>query len=330
MKVFISFLFGFIVIHSSCQTSLKSHKEVLLLMGTRFEITALADEKEIAKKAVEESILEIQRIEALISSWQADSQTSLINQNAGVKPVIVDEELFRLIERALKISKITSGAFDISFAGIDKIYKFDKTVQEIPTQKELSKSVQKIDFNKIELDQTDFSVFLQEEGMKIGFGGIGKGYAANRAKMIMSKIEGVKGGLVNAAGDLLAWGENGKENGWPIQISDPTDISNIIGYLEIQDMSVVTSGDYEKYFMNKGIRYSHIINPETGIPTTGIKSATVICPDAEVGDAIATSLFIKGHVEAIRFIDGLRNIEALIITDENKVLTSRNLKLKKY
>jgi len=135
--------------------------------------------------------------------------------------------------------------------------------------------------------------------MRIGFGGIGKGYAANRAKLIMGTMEGVVGGLIN-------------------------------GWLEIENMSVVTSGDYEKYFKCNDVRYAHIINPKTGLPSTGIKSVTVICPDAEIGDALATSIFILGKEEGIRLVNTLKNIEALIITDQDEMLTSKRLELKRY
>lgn len=299
-------------------------------MGSRFEITAMADKEEIAEKAVTDAIKEIERIESLISSWKETSQTSDINRNAGIKAVKVDFELFSLIERSLKVSQITDGAFDISFASMDRLYTFDKAEYPLPPDNDLAKATEKINWHNIILNKEDQSVFLKEEGMKIGFGAIGKGYAANKAKQLISQIKGVKGGVINASGDLIVWGANGKENGWPIQISNPKNIEKSIGWLSIKDMSVVTSGNYEKYFTHNNTRYAHIIDPKTGLPTTGIKSATVICPDAELGDAIATSVFVMGPNKAIDFINTLKNFEALIITDNDEVLTSKNLKLNKY
>ena len=165
--------------------------------------------------------------------------------------------------------------------------------------------------------------------MRIGFGGIGKGYAANRAKQIMMTMDGVKGGVVNASGDLVVWGNNGTEGDWNIQISDPKNINKSLGTIAIKNASVVTSGDYEKYFTYQGKRYAHIINPNTGIPTTGIKSATVVCPDAELGDALATAVFVLGPTEGMNLINKLKNTEALIITDKDLVLTSNKLELNK-
>ena len=299
-------------------------------MGTRFEITAMAVDKQTAEKAVMSGIEEIQRIEALISSWKETSQTSEINKNAGIQPVKVDAELYNLIERSIKVSNLTDGAFDISFAGIDHLYVFDKAEHLLPSQEECKESISKIDYNKIILDKTKSTVYLKQKGMKIGFGGIGKGYAANRAKLIMQSIPEVKGGVVNAAGDLVTWGENGKEDGWPVQISDPKDIVKSIGWLNIQNASVVTSGNYEKFFMCKGTRYAHIIDPTSGLPTTGIKSATIISPDAELGDALATSVFVLGIDKGLDLINKLKNVEALIISDDDELHMTDKLKLNKY
>lgn len=163
--------------------------------------------------------------------------------------------------------------------------------------------------------------------MRIGFGGIGKGYAANAAKRIMSSLPTVKGGVVNASGDLMIWGQNGKEEGWPIQIADPQDINKSIAWFTVEEGSVVTSGNYEQYFTNGGKRYAHIIDPHTGIPTTGIKSVTIVCPDAELGDALATSVFVLGEIDGIALINRLKNVEALLINDNDEIITSNKLQL---
>lgn len=333
MSKYISYLCVVLTL-ASCKgqptSPLESHKEVLKLMGTRFEVTATATDKAIAEQAVAQGIGEIQRIEALISSWQATSQTSEINRNAGIKPVKVADELYELIARSLKVSNLTNGAFDISFASMDRLYTFDKQEHELPSVEDRMKAIQLIDHKSIVLDPAEKSVYLEKAGMKIGFGGIGKGYAANRAKALMREVKGVVGGVVNAAGDLVVWGDNGKEAGWTVQISDPKDITKSLGWLTIQNASVVTSGDYEKYFMNEGVRYAHIVDPQTGFPTTGIKSATIVSPDGEVGDALATAVFVLGPEKGLELINKLKNMEALIITDSDDILTSTNLVLNKY
>ena len=186
-------------------------------MGSRFEITVVANDSVEGSKAINLAIEEITRIEKLISSWDPNSQTSEINKNAGVQPVRVDSELFQLIERAIGISKITDGAFDISYASMDRIWKFDGSMKVMPSKKEIKASVAKVGFKNIILDKTNTTVFLKHEGMKIGFGAIGKGYAADKAKaMLISK--GISAGIINASGDMNTWGKQPNGNTWKVAI----------------------------------------------------------------------------------------------------------------
>ena len=327
--LFLIFLLAFTQCKANNQL-LSAQKKVVKLMGSRFELTAVAENDTIAWDAINKGIVEITRIEKLISSWDANSQTSLINQNAGVKPVRVDKELYDLIFRSKKISKLTNGAFDISFASMDGIWKFDGSMTTMPNSLEISTASQFINWKNIVLDSEANTVFLKKKGMKIGFGAIGKGYAANKAMAKMKKMKGVRGGLVNAGGDLISWGENSHPDAWTIKITNPTDKNKSLGWLNIDDMAVVTSGDYERFFEYNGKRYAHIIDPRTGYPTTGIKSVTIVCPDAEVADALATSVFVLGQLEGLELINQLVGIECLIITDDNKIIGSERLKLRHY
>lgn len=306
------------------------HKKVLKLMGTRFEIGAVAENDTLAWAAIEAGITEIERIEKLISSWDETSQTSAINRNAGIRPVQVDQELYDLIFRALKVAKLTEGAFDISFASMDRIWRFDGSMSQMPNPEEVKKAAAKINWEKVMLNPTERTVFLLDKGMKIGFGGIGKGYAANQAKLLMAKMPGIKGGVVNAAGDLLAWGDRPSEKDWVIKIADPVKSADALGWLQINDGAVVTSGDYERYVEFAGKRYAHIIDPRTGYPTTGIKSVTVVCSYAEVADALATSIFVLGQQKGIQLVNQLKGVECLIVTDDNEILTSKHLQLNYY
>jgi len=184
----------------------ETFKRTLMLMGSRFDITVVANSKSEGIHGLNKAIEEISRIEALISSWDETSQTSLINQNAGIKPVSVDEELFNLIKRSIQISKLTAGAFDISYASMDVIWKFDGSLKVLPTVKNIEKAISKVGFQNIILNEKDSSVFLVDKGMKIGFGGIGKGYAADRAKDLLKSM-GIRGGIINASGDMSTWGK---------------------------------------------------------------------------------------------------------------------------
>ena len=322
-------LFTILNLSGQKSTLIERHK-TLLLMGSRFEISAVAQEEQIAWEAINIGIKEIQRIEQLISSWDSTSQTSAINGQAGRQAVKVDQELFDLIYRAKKVSKLTQGAFDISYASMDRLWKFDGSMKSMPSPEKVAAARSKINWEHILLNAKDQTVFLQKEGMKIGFGALGKGYAANRAKAIMQKVEGVEGGVVNASGDLIAWGKSRKPTGWTIQIANPKNKEQSLGWLQLNNTSVVTSGDYERFVVFDGRRYAHIIDPRTGYPTTGIKSVTVLCRDAEVADALATAVFVLGKEQGLGLVNELKGIECLIVTDEDAVLTSTNLKLNYY
>jgi thiamine biosynthesis lipoprotein len=219
--------------------------------------------------------------------------------------------------------------FDISFASVDKIWKFDGSQTNIPSKESVAASVSKINYQNIIIDKEKSTVFLKEKGMKIGFGAIGKGYAANKAKAKMIAI-GVKDGVVNAGGDLITWGKMEHGGDWSIGIANPKEKDEIMGWLIINDFAVVTSGNYEKFFIVNGKKYTHIINPKTGYPATGTKSVTIVCKDAELSDALATSVFILGAKKGIELINRLKNIECLVVTAQNELQTSKGLKLNYY
>lgn len=301
------------------------HKRTLL-MGSRFDITVVAENNVQGKAYIEMAIAEINRIEKLISSWDVNSQTSKINRNAGIRPVKVDTGLFDLIQRALSISKLTDGAFDISYASMDKIWKFDGSMDEIPSAEAIKKSVQKVGFENIILDEQHQSVYLTKEGMKIGFGAIGKGYAADKAKQLLI-TKGVVAGIINASGDMSTWGKQPDGKEWMVAITNPMNKNNAFAILPLKQGAVVTSGDYEKFVKFNGLRYSHIINPKTGYPATGIISATIFASSAELADALATAVFVMGKDVALDRINQLPNIECIIIDDKGKIHKSENIKI---
>ncbi|MCB0688575.1 MAG: FAD:protein FMN transferase [Saprospiraceae bacterium] len=326
MKIFLVFFMIVLCIPGEAQ---EVYNRTLKLMGSRFDISVVASSEEEANKEIDVAVDEISRIEKIISSWDPGSQTSEINRNAGIKPVVVDRELFDLIKRAMVISKLTDGAFDISYASMDKIWKFDGSMKEMPSPEEIKNSVSRVGYSKIVLDETNSSVYLPEEGMKIGFGAIGKGYAADKAKaLLMSK--GVPAGIINASGDMNTWGKQPDGEDWKVAITNPLNKNSAYGLVPINKGAVVTSGDYEKFVEFNGIRYAHIIDPRTGYPAHGIISATVFAPSAELADALATSIFVMGCEVGIARINQLPNIECIIIDDQGTVHTSDHININKY
>ncbi len=305
----------------------KAFKRLLKLMGNMFEITVVGDDEFLVNKKIDIAVEEIQRIEALLTTYKESSQTNLINNNAGLKPVKVDREVLDLIQRSKRISEVTQGAFDITYGSAEKkLWNFDKTMTALPDAATALKMVRLINYRNVVLDEKKCTVFLKEKGMRIGFGGIGKGYAAERAKMILQQ-KGVTSGIVNAAGDLTVWGKqpNGKE--WTIGIADPNAAHHPFSYLSITDAAIATSGNYEKYIMVNGKKYSHTIDPKTGLPVHGIKSVTIISPNAEIADAMATPVMVMGIKVGLDMINQVKGLSCIIVDDNDKVHTSENINL---
>jgi len=302
-------------------------KRVLKLMGNRFEISVVAGEEAFADACIDAAVEEISRIERLLTTFNENSQTCRINEQAGIRAVKVDLEVFELIQRSLKISELTQGAFDITYGSIDKrLWNFDTSMTELPDRETARQAVRLINFRNVILDEAECSVYLKEKGMRIGFGGIGKGYAADRAKMILKQM-GVKNGVVNASGDLAAWGVQPGGKPWTVGIADPYTKITAFSYLDISNMAVATSGNYEKYAVINGKKYSHTLDPKTGYPVEGIKSVTIITASAELADAMATPVMVMGIRAGLSMINQMKHISCIIIDEEDRLHASRNIKI---
>lgn len=311
---------------SSTSLAQQAYNKTFKLMGSRFDITVVAENQTQADAYIDLAVNEITRIEKLISSWDPNSQTSEIIRNAGVKPVIVDKELYDLIDRSLKVSKLTSGAFDISYASMDKIWKFDGTMETMPSEEAIKQSVSKVGYQNIILNPDNHSVFLKLKGMKIGFGAIGKGYAADKAKSLLQN-KGVTAGIINASGDLNTWGKQPNGEDWMVAIVNPLNKEKVFSWFPVDNSAVVTSGNYEKYVRFNNILYTHIIDPRTGYPATGILSVSIFTSTAELADALSTSIFVMGLDTGLDFVNQLKGVECIIIDEKNKIHTSKNIKL---
>jgi thiamine biosynthesis lipoprotein len=308
---------------------LSLYKQSMKLMGNHFEITVVGNNETWANEKIALAVNEIKRIEKLLTTFSEDSETNLINNNAGITPVRVSEEIILLIERALRISSVTQGAFDISYGSVDKsLWNFDTTMLALPNIEQAKESVKLINYKNIIIDKIAGTVFLKEKGMRIGFGGIGKGYAAEKAKALM-QAEGVESGVVNASGDLTTWGHMPNGDKWTIGIVHPEMANSVFSYMNVSDLSVATSGNYEKFIVIDGKKYSHTINPKTGLPVTGIKSVTIVSSNAEVADAMATPVMIMGIEAGMYMINQIKDIEAIIIDENNTLYASKNIKLSK-
>jgi FAD:protein FMN transferase len=301
-------------------------KKGLKLMGNHFEISVVSHNEAWANERIDAGVGEIQRIEKLLTTFNEESETSLVNRYAGMSPVKVSRETFDIIERSLRISRLTQGAFDISYGSIDKrLWNFDTNMKSLPDKATAKKMVRLINYRNIILDDENCTVFLKEKGMRIGFGGIGKGYAAEQAKYVM-KAQGVASGIVNASGDLTTWGLQPNGKPWTIGIADPNHSHQLFSYLDVTGMAVATSGNYEKFVIINGKKYSHTIDPRTGLPVSGIKSVTIITLNAEIADAMATPVMIMGIKTGMNLINQMKDIEAIVIDDNNTVYASDNIR----
>jgi len=296
-----------------------------LLMGNRFDLGVVGDDEVKANQALEKVIIEIKRIEALLSTYQSDSQINQVNEKAGISPVKVDEEVFNLVERAQRISELTQGAFDLSYGSLDKsFWNFDQNMKQLPSKELAKNAVHLINFKNIILDRTSGTVFLVEKGMRIGFGGIGKGYAADQAKKLLVK-EGFMNGVVNASGDMCAWGKRADGEDWTVGISNPDFPRDILSEFSLNDSAVATSGNYEKFVIIDGQKYSHTIHPKTGFPIHGIKSVTVFAPFAELADVLTTPIAVMGVEIGLHLMNQMNGVACIIIDDMNQVFSTKNI-----
>ncbi|WP_395062838.1 FAD:protein FMN transferase [Flavobacterium sp.] len=305
------------------------HKRKLSMLGSPFEMTVVAKNTIEANAYIDMAISEVKRIENLISDWIPTTQISEVNRNAGLKPVKVSDEVFELVERSIKISKLTNGAFDISYASMDKIWKFDGSMKKMPTPEAIKKSVEKIGYQNIILNEKEKTIFLKLDGMKLGLGGIGQGYIADKVKALLQS-KGCTSGIVNVSGDINTWGRQIDGKLWTVGIINPMNKNKVFATFPLENSAVETSGSYEKFVIFNGIRYSHIIDPRTGYPATGVVSVSVFAKQTEIADALATGIFVLGVDVGLDLVNQLKGIECIIVDDKGKIHTSKGIDVEKY
>ena len=304
----------------------EKYTRTLKLMGCRFDITVIASNEAEGNTYIDIAAKEISRVENLISEWDSTTQISEVNRYAGVKPVKVDKEVFDLIVRSIKISELTDGAFDVTWAAMNHIWKFDGSMKRLPTQDEIATAIAKIGYKNILLNEKDLTVYLRLKGMRLGFGGIGKGYSADKSAALLKSM-GVAGGLISASGDITAWGKQPDGRPWMIGITNPFNKDKIFAWFPFEGNSIGTSGDYENFVEFNGVRYTHIIDPRTGWPVHGIASVTIFGPNAELSTALTKAIFVMGKDIGINVIKQLKGIEYVVVDDHGKIYTSDKIKL---
>ncbi|MBU2060241.1 MAG: FAD:protein FMN transferase, partial [Bacteroidetes bacterium] len=292
------------VLTSSLGFSQVTHKRELTMLGSPFEMIVVADDIPQADVYIDMAVAEVSRLENLISDWIPTTPISEVNRNAGIKAVIVPQEVFDLVQRSITVSKLTSGAFDITYASMDKIWKFDGSMKKMPSEEEIRNSVAKVGYQNIVLNPKDHSIFLKNEGMKLGLGGIGQGFIADKIKALLI-AKGAPAGIVNISGDINTWGKQIDGKQWKVGIKNPLNKDKIFATFPLENSAVETSGSYEKYVTFNGVSYSHIIDTRTGYPASGVISVSVFATSTELADALATGIFVLGVDIGINLIDQL-------------------------
>ena len=295
-------------------------------MGSEVHLTAWTDDEPHALRAFENAFDEFDRLDRLHSVWKEGSDVLRVNAEAGRAAVKVSPETLDVLRVANEVSEWTGGKFDVTFGALSGLWKFDHDQDnQIPNPEDVRKQLPLIDFRDVEINGGAGTVFLRRPGMRMHLGGIGKGYAVDRAAAIL-RAAGVSNFLIQAGGDLYAGGARG-DRPWRAGIRDPRGaVDRIFAALNLRDETFSTSGDYERYFIRDGRRYHHILDPDDGQPARGSRSVTIVARRAVLADALSTGVFVLGPQTGMALIEKLPDVEGVIVSDRNEVLVSSGLK----
>jgi len=291
-------------------------RRTVKLMGDVFEISVVGNNPGWADDRIDDAIAEINRVDKLLSSFSDDSTINEINRNAGVKPVKTDAEIFRLIDRSTQVSDLTHGAFDITYC----------TTEKESSDAPVKRNAGNINYQNIELDARAQTVFLKETGMRIGFGANCKGYAADRAKYVL-QMTGVSSGVINAGGDLLAWGAQPDNQPWTVATADTSQKFRPFANVVISNMAVATSTNAERHTPSIASKNLSTVGTKKGFPVSGIKSVTIISPSAELADSMATPVMSIGVNAGLYLINQLNQMACIIVDDHERLYTSRDISI---
>ena len=299
-------------------------KRAQMHMGTLATVTAVASNKQAGDRAVQAAFDEIKRLELLLSTWRSDSELSQVNAKAGRQSVRVSRETLDVVVRSLEMARLTQGGFNIALGPAIEAWSMTER-QQIPDEGELERLKPLVDWASIQIDKQVQMIYLPHRGMRIDVGGIGKGYAADRAVEVMKRA-GAKGGVVALSGDIKAFGVLPDGTGFPVGIRHPREEGTLIGTIDLQDEAISTAGDYERFFERDGVRYHHILDPHTLQPARGCQSVTVIAKEGTLADGLDTGIFVLGPEEGMALVERLPDVEAIIVDQDGRMAVSSGLR----
>jgi thiamine biosynthesis lipoprotein len=331
---------------AGCANKDNIYRESRIMMDTFCTITVVSPSKEKARVAIDAGFAEIKRLENLLNYFSPESEIAAVNKAAGRTPVKVSRETLEIIKKAVEIANLTNGAFDPAVGSVMKLWGFSSQTSEssVPSEDKIKRTLRLVDYKKIKINTSASEIFLEEQGMELDLGGIAKGYAADRAIEVI-KAKDIKAALVAIAGDIKGFGLKPDMQPWKVGIQNPrpednlpesphtplgkrgvgVDFEDIFASLLLKDKAISTSGDYQRFFINDGKRYHHIIDPKTGYPASGVMSVSVVAPEGYMADGISTGVFVLGPEDGIKFLESM-GLDGVIVNANKKIFLTKNLK----
>lgn len=295
------------------------------IMGTAIRVELWAEDKAVGEAAIAAVMAEMHRIDREMSPFKPESELSRINREAADRPVPISAEMFDILSRSIEFSKLSGGAFDITFSSVGYMYDYRRHIK--PTDKEIEQALPGINYRHILLDARKRTVKFARPGVRIDLGGIGKGYAVDNSIVLLRK-RGIAHAIVTAGGDSRVLGDR-RGRPWMVGIRDPRRKDNTVAVIPLIDSAISTSGDYERYFEADGVRYHHILNPRTGRSATGVRSVSVIGPDATTTDGLTKPVFILGPEKGLQLIESIPGVDAVIVDADGRMFYSSGLQNRK-
>ena len=301
-------------------SEIKLLKQTRMIMGTFAEVSIYSHDEKTAGNAIEEALNEMERMDRIMSNYKNDSELAKVNKKAAKSPVPCNAELLEVIERSQYYSEMSGGAFDITVSPMVALWGFFSEKGHVPPEKEIEKLLPAISYKNLVINKSTDpkkpgTVLFKNTKTQIDLGGIGKGYAVDKALEVIKKY-GINNGCINLGGNIYVLGTPPGKNAWKIGVQHPRDGNEILGYLELKNEATATSGDYERFFEFNGKRYSHIINPQTGIPVCGTIAVTIVAPTGTEVDTLSTSVFVLGREKGMELIKKIPNADAMIAYEE--------------
>ncbi len=311
---------------SGCDRSPERRVETRFLLGTTVSVTTYGRVRDTVFESIFDRVLEIEQRMSTTEEDYADTELLRVNRAAGLEPVAVSADTLLVVERALEYSQQSGGAFDVTVGPLVSLWGIGSSNPTVPHEEALEAALSVVDYTAVEVG--DETLYLPSQGMGIDVGGIAKGYAADEAARIL-KESGVESALLDFGGNILVVGEKPDETPWRIGIQVPdadAPRGTFLGIVQLTDRAVVTSGTYERYFEENGVRYHHILDTETGFPVeNGLESVTIVTSESLRADALSTAVFAVGLEKGLELVESLEDIEAAFVTSDDVVYLSSGM-----